>query len=83
MASIKICTIDSNYDLEALKSLANNLVTNLKLDNLSVQTIDGRAFLMSNEKSESLNGELKKAILYYLKQNDYVIFLTDELINVR
>jgi hypothetical protein len=77
MASIKIWTVESDYKAEALKSLADRLTTNLKLDDLSIQTVGSKAFLLSNGSDESLNGELKKAIRYYLKQDDYVIFLAD------
>ena len=77
MASIRIWTVESDYDAEALKSLADRLTTNLKLDDLSIQTVGSKAFLLSNGSDESLNGELKKAIRYYLGQDDYVIFLAD------
>ena len=77
MASIRIWTVESGYNAEALKSLADNLITKLKLDDLPIQTVGSEAFLSSNGRSEFLNGELKKAIRYYLKQDDYIIFFAD------
>lgn len=77
MAGIRIWNVESDYNAEALKSLIDSLTTNLKLDDLSVQTVDNKAFLFSSGSGESLNGKLKKAIRYYLKQDDYVIFLAD------
>ena len=69
--------MESDYNVAALKSLTDSLKTNLKLGDLSIQTVDSKAFLLSNGSDESLNGELKKAIRYYLKQDDYVIFLAN------
>ncbi len=77
MISVRIWTLESDNDAKAVKCLANKLVTNLKLDNLSVQTVDSNAFLMSNRSGESLNSELKKVVRYYLKQDDYFIFFID------
>lgn len=78
MANVRICTVESDYDAEALKSLADSLTTNLKLDDLSIQTVGSDGFLMSNWNDKaSLNGKLKKAVRDYLKQDDYVIFFFD------
>ena len=77
MASIRIWTVESGYNAEALKSLADSLIRNLKLDDLSIQTGGSKPFLRSNGSGEFLNGELKRAIRYYLKQDDYVIFFAD------
>ena len=77
MARIRIWTVESDNNAGILKYLADSLITNLKLDDLSIQTVGSKASLLSNGSSESLNGELKKAIRYYLKQDDYVIFFAD------
>ena len=77
MTSIRIWTVESDYNAEALKSLTDSLIINLKLDDLSIQTVDSKAFLRSNGSGEFVNGELKKAIRYYLKQDDYVILFAD------
>ena len=37
MASIRIWTLESDSDAKAVESLANNMVANLKLDDLSIQ----------------------------------------------
>lgn len=78
MANVRIWTMESDYDAEALKSLVKRLATNLKFNNLSVQTAGSKAFLMSkwNDKT-SLNGKLKKVVRDYLRQDDYVIFFLD------
>ena len=78
MANVRIWTVESDYDAEALKSLVQKLTTNLKFDDLSVQTVGSKGFLMSNWNDKtSLNGKLKKAVQDYLKQDDYVIFFLD------
>lgn len=78
MANVRIWTVESDYDTEALKSLVQRLVTNLKFKDLSVQTVGSKTFLMSNWNDKtSLNGKLKKAVRDYLRQDDYVIFFLD------
>lgn len=77
MASIRVWTVESDYNAEALKSLTDSLIINLKLNDLSIQTVGSKTFLRASGSSEFLNGELKKAIRYYLKQDDYVIFFAD------
>ncbi len=77
MTNIRIWTVESNYDAKVLKSLGNRLATDLKLGNLSIQTAGSKAFPMPNVSVESLNGNLKKAVRHYLKQDDYVIFIAN------
>ena len=77
MTSIRIWTVESDYDTKVLKSLVNRLASDLKLGDLSVQTAGSKAFPMPNGSSESLNGNLKKAVRHYLKQDDYVIFIVN------
>ena len=78
MANVRIWTVESDYDTEALTSLVKRLATDLKFNDLSVQTVDSEGFSMSNWSDKtSLNGKLKKAVRDYLKQDDYVIFFLD------
>lgn len=78
MANVRIWTVESDYDAEALKALVNNITTNLKFNDLSVQTVGSKGFSMSNWNDKaSLNGKLKKAVRDYLEQDDYVIFFLD------
>ena len=78
MANVRIWTVESDYDTEALKTLINNIATNLKFNDLSVRTVGDKTFLMSNWNDKaSVNGKLKKAVRDYLKQDDYVIFFLD------
>lgn len=78
MANVRIWSVESDYDAEALKSLVKKLAINLKFKTLSVQTVSSKAFLMSNWSDKvSLNGKLKKAVRDYLRQDDYVIFFLD------
>ena len=78
MANVRIWTVESDYDAEALKSLVQKLTTNLKFQDLSVQTVSSKTFLMSNWNDKaSLNGKLKKEVRDYLRQDDYVIFFLD------
>ena len=74
MSTVRIWAVESDYNAKAVEALANSLVANLKLGDMSIQTANSKAFLMSNENGESLNVELKKAVRYYLKQDNCVIF---------
>ena len=74
MSTVRIWAVESDYNAKAVAALANSLVANLKLGDMSIQTANSKAFLMSNENGESLNVELKKAVRYYLKQDNCVIF---------
>ena len=71
MPSVRIWTVESDYDAETVNCLAKKLVTHLQLGNLSIQTVGKRA--LPRGKSAGLS----KATQIYLKQEDYVVFVVD------
>ena len=71
MPSVRIWTVESDYDAQAVNCLANKLVTHLQLGNLSIQTV-GKGAL---PRGQSVG--LSKATQNYLRQEDYVIFVID------
>ena len=77
MPTIRIWTLESDYDAKAVKCLANKLVTHLQLGNLSIQASGKRAIPKSNRKREPLSDTLRKAVRNYLKQEACVIFVID------
>ena len=51
MPTVRIWTIESDYDRDAVKCLANKLATYLQLDNLSIQASGRRALQSAGKKS--------------------------------
>ena len=75
MSTIRIWAVKSHHDAKAIKRLANQLVADSHLENLFIQTVDKKAFLI--RKGNSLSEALRKATRHYLLQDDRVIFLAD------
>ena len=72
MPTVRIWTVESDYDRDAVKYLANNLATYLHLDNLSIQVV-GRSAIPRRH-----NSPLRRATQNYLRQDDCVIFVIDQ-----
>lgn len=75
MSSVRIWAVKSDHDYKMVKRLADKLLTDSRLGNLSIRTADKKAFL--NRNAKSLSDTLKKATQHYLKQDDCVIFVAD------
>ena len=75
MSTVRIWAVKSDHDAKMVKRLADRLVTDSRLGNLSIRTADKKAFL--NRNGKSLSDTLKKAIRHYLQQDDCVIFVAD------
>ena len=78
MPTVRIWTLESDYDREAVKCLANKLVDHLQFDNLSIQAIGKNALPKRKIKGASLSDILTKATQNYLKQDACVIFVIDQ-----
>ena len=77
MPTVRIWTLESDHDAKAVKRLANKLVTDLQLGNLSIQTADKKAFLKYDRENDSLSDTLTMATQHCLQQDDCVIFVVD------
>ena len=75
MSTVRIWAVKSDHDAKMVKRLADKLLTDSRLGNLSIQTTDRKAFL--NRNGKSLSDTLKKATQHYLEQDDCVIFVAD------
>ena len=71
MPTIRIWTLESDYDAKSVKCLANKLVTHLQLGNLSIQASG------INAVPRGKGAGLRKATQNYLKQDACVIFVID------
>ena len=67
MPSVRIWTLESNYDAKAVECLANKLVTYRQLGPIAIHTVGKRKH----------SRELGKAIQNYLKKDDCVIIVID------
>ena len=77
MSSVRIWAVKSDHDYKMVKRLAEKLLTDSRLGNLSVRTADKKAFLKRNGKDDTLSDMLKKATQHYLEQDDRIIFVAD------
>ncbi len=71
MPTVRIWTLESDYDAKAVRCLANKLVTHLQLGNLSIQASGKKAV------PRGKGAGLMKATRNYLKQDACVIFVID------
>ncbi len=75
MLTIRIWTVESDYDAKAVGCLANKLLTHLKLKNLSIRESGKRA--IPKNKKVPPSETLRMAVQNYLKQDSCVIFVID------
>ena len=78
MTTVRIWSLESVYDLKEIKRLANKLVIDLQLGNLSIQASDRNALPRCTRNGGSSSDTLRKALQHYLKQDARVIFVTDQ-----
>ena len=73
MSTIRIWTLESDYDAEAVKCLAHKLATHLRLNNLSIRSSGKRAIPRRTGRIDTLTMVTQN----YLKQDACVIFVID------
>ena len=77
MSTIRIWALESDYDAEAVRCLANKLVTHLQLGNLSIRASGKSAFPPRARTGAPRSDRLKMATQDYLIDEDCVIFVID------
>ena len=77
MPTVRIWTLEPDHDAKAIERLANKLVTDLQLGNLSIRTADQKTFLKHNKGNDSLSDTLTVATQHCLQKDDRVIFIVD------
>ena len=78
MTAVRIWALGPFYDTKTVKSLPGKLAQHLQLADLSIRASCRRALPSLNGKGESLSDALRRGTQNYLKQEDSVIFLTDD-----
>ena len=77
MPTVRIWTLESDYDAKAVQCLANKLRAHLQLKNLSIRAVGKSALPKRKIKGASLSDILKRATQNYLKQDACVAFVID------
>ena len=77
MPTVRIWTLESDYDAKAVKCVANKLRAHLQLGNLSIRAVGKSALPKRKIKGASLSDILRRATQNYLKQDACVIFVID------
>ncbi len=77
MPSVRIWTLESDYDARAVGSLAEKLALHLQLDRLSIQISGKSALPNPRGRAVSPHEILRKAVQNYLRQDDCVILVID------
>ena len=77
MISVRVWNLESDHDPEAVKFLENEFVRFRQLEYMAIRTAGRNALRKCHRKGVPVSSSLRKAILHYLKQDDYIIFLID------
>ena len=77
MISVRIWNLESDRDAAAVKFLENEFLRFRQLGDIAIRTAGRSTFRKCHRKGALLEGSLRKAIQYYLNQDDYIIFIVD------
>ena len=77
MISIRIWNLVSDRDPKAVKFLENEFIRFRQLGDIAIRTAGRSTLRKCHRKGTLLEGSLRKAIQYYLNQDDYIIFIVD------
>ena len=77
MISIRIWNLESDHDPKAVKFLENEFLRFRQLGDIAIRTAGRSTLRKCHRKGTLLEGSLRKAIQYYLSQDDYIIFIVD------
>ena len=78
MTTVRIWSLEPDYDAEAIERLADKLVTPSQLGNLSIRASDRNALRIHKSNGAPSSDTLRKALQHYLKQDACVILFTDQ-----
>ena len=77
MISVRIWNLESDRDATAVKFLENEFLRFRQLGDITIRTAGRSTLRKCHRKGTLLEGSLRKAIQYYLNQDDYIVFVTD------
>ena len=77
MLSVRVWNLQSDCDAKAVRFLENEFLRFRQLEYLAIRTTGRSALRKCHRKGTPITDSLRKAIQYYLKQDDYIIFVID------
>ena len=77
MLSVRVWNLQSDGDAKAVKFLENEFLKFRQLGDIAIRTAGRSTLRKCHRKGTLLEGSLRKAIQYYLNQDDYIIFIVD------
>ena len=77
MISVRVWHLESDRNARVVKFLKNEFFRYRQLAYLAIRTTGRNALGKCHRKGAILKESLKKAIQHYLKQDNYIIFVTD------
>ena len=77
MISVRVWHLESDRNAKVVKFLENEFFRYRQLAYLAIRTTGRSALGKCHRKGGTLKESVKKAIQHYLKQDDYIIFVTD------
>ena len=75
MLSVRVWNLQSDCDAKAVKFLENEFLRFRQLGDIAIRTAGRSTLRKCHRKGTLLEGSLRKAIQYYLNQDDYIIFI--------
>ena len=77
MISVRVWNLLSDGDTKAVKLLENEFLRFRQLGDIAIRTAGRSTLRKCHRKGALLEGSLRKAIQYYLNQDDSIIFIVD------
>lgn len=77
MISIRVWNVESDSDTKAVDFLEDEFLRQRQLEYLAIRSAGRSAFRKCHRKGTPVNESLKKAIQLYLKQDDFIVFVTE------
>lgn len=77
MISMRVWNVESDSGTKAVDFLEDEFLRQRQLGHLVIQSAGRSAFRKCHRKGDPVNESLKKAIQHYLKQDDFIVFVTE------
>ena len=77
MISIRVWNVESDSGTKAVDFLEDEFLEQRQLGHLAIRSAGRSAFRKCHRKGAPINKSLKKTIQHYLKQDDFIVFVTD------
>lgn len=80
MISIRVLNLESDKNAKAAKYFENELQDSIERGQVAIQTVGRSAFNKCHKMGIPTHNSIKKAIQHFLKQDDFIVFVTDTTI---